>query len=185
VRARAIGSALVCVLVAACGGAAHGSSSVSSVASTSSSVSTTTTTATSTASPPSATSTASPPSATSTASRTSGAPIKTTTTSTTATSTAEPAGPHIRAAFAIGAGEVLNPPVISVPSSVAIQLTLTSADRKRHRVLIRTSPPHTLTVAPGGRASIVLAGLPNGRYVILLDGGAGGGSLVVGVQPGP
>jgi hypothetical protein len=163
VRIRSIASIIGCALLAGCGGAKHTSSSVSSASSTPTG-STGSTATSSTAASPSTSSSA---------------------TTTVSSTTTNAGGPHIRATFAIDAGEVLNPPMITVPASVTVQLTLTSADGRRHHVVVRTSPPHSLNVAPGGRSSITLAGLANGRYVILLDSGAGGGSLVVGGQPGP
>jgi hypothetical protein len=63
------------------------------------------------------------------------------------------------------AGDQASPPAINVPA-------------------LRTSPPHTLHVPAHGRASVLLPGLPDGRYVIVIDHG-GLASLVVGGAPGP
>ena len=82
------------------------------------------------------------------------------------------------------AGGQANPPAINAPASIAIQLTIVSGDGKAHVALVRTSPPHTLHVAPHGRASVLLPGLPDGRYVIVIDHG-GLASLVIGGAPGP
>ena len=60
-----------------------------------------------------------------------------------------------------------------------------SGDGKAHSALVRTTPSHTLHVPAHGRASLLLPGLADGRYVIVLDRGAGAVSLVIGVQPGP
>jgi hypothetical protein len=80
----------------------------------------------------------------------------------------------------------LSPPSVSAPPAVTIDLTVSSGDGHAHHVVLRTTPPRSLAVPAGGRASLRLSGLKNGRYELLLDGaGAGAGVLVVGVQPGP
>jgi hypothetical protein len=82
------------------------------------------------------------------------------------------------------AGDQVNPPTINAPASIPIQLTIISGDGKAHTALVRTSPPHTLHVAPHGRATLLLGAQPDGRYVIVIDH-SGLASLVVGGAPGP
>lgn len=96
-----------------------------------------------------------------------------------------PTGARLPATYTIGKGDSLNPPLVNAPSFIAVQLTLISGDGQAHTAVVRTSPPHTLHVPAGGRVSLLLRGLKDGRYVIDLDGGKGGGSLLVGGEPGP
>jgi hypothetical protein len=71
-----------------------------------------------------------------------------------------------------------------VPSGVAVALTVVSHDGKSHRVLVRTAPPHALNLPAGGKVSLLLTGLPDGSYVLLVDRRATA-ILQVGAQPGP
>ncbi len=71
-----------------------------------------------------------------------------------------------------------------MPSGVAVALTVVSRDGKPHRVLVRTAPPHPLRLPAGGKVSVLLTGLPDGSYVLLVDSKTTG-ILQVGAQPGP
>ena len=94
-------------------------------------------------------------------------------------------GARIPATFTIKAGGQANPSSVNAPALVPIQVTIVSGDGKPHTALIRTSPPHTLRVAAGAHASLLLPGQQDGRYVIVLDRGAGLATLLVGGAPGP
>jgi hypothetical protein len=63
-------------------------------------------------------------------------------------------------------------------------LTVTSADGRAHRVLIRTPTPHALSVPAGGKASTLVPGLPPGQYAVSVDGVVRG-TLAIGGDPGP
>jgi hypothetical protein len=91
---------------------------------------------------------------------------------------------RLPATFEIGPGGSLSPASVSSPAFVAIQLTLVSADRRQHRAVLETTAAHSLSVPPGGRASLLIAGLKAGRYVIQVDGAARG-ALLIGGEPGP
>jgi hypothetical protein len=78
----------------------------------------------------------------------------------------------------------LNPSSVSAPGNVTIDLTVTSGDSHAHQVVLRTTPPRTLAVPAGGRASLQLTGLKNGQYALTVDG-TRAGVLIVGAQPGP
>jgi hypothetical protein len=89
--------------------------------------------------------------------------------------------------FVITARGTISPQTVSAPAGVTIQLTVGSGDGHAHRVGIRTGPAgrvRMLAVPAGGRATIPLSGLSNGRYAVQVDG-APAGALVVGTQPGP
>jgi hypothetical protein len=90
----------------------------------------------------------------------------------------------VPATFAIRAGGKLDPPTISAPAFLAVQVTLASADGRAHRVLLRTPTPHTLTVPAHGPVSTLVPGLRAGRYELDVDG-APGGALIIGGEPGP
>ena len=94
------------------------------------------------------------------------------------------AGARLPATFRVGGGGRLDPPVISSPASLAIQLTVVSGDGKSHRALLRTPTPHALSVPAGGRATVLIGGLAPGHYVLTIDGVARG-ALDVGAHPGP
>jgi hypothetical protein len=67
---------------------------------------------------------------------------------------------------------------------VRINLTVSSGDGHAHQVVLRTTPPRSLAVPAGGRASVQLTKLGNGRYALTVDG-AHAGTLIVGAEPGP
>ncbi len=76
------------------------------------------------------------------------------------------------------------PPQITAPAFLAVQVSVTSADGRAHRVLVKTPQPHTLTVPAHGHAAVLLRGMRAGQYQILVDGSARG-LLVIGGEPGP
>jgi hypothetical protein len=81
-------------------------------------------------------------------------------------------------------GPTLDPPTVSAPAFIAVQLTLISADGKGHLVRLNVRGDHTLRVPAGGRVSTLIAGLREGRYSLLVDG-APRGALNIGGEPGP
>jgi hypothetical protein len=120
---------------------------------------------------------------------------QTTTSQTTTSQTATPqttltqpppvaSGARIPATFRLGPGARATPPVVNAPALIPIALTLISTDGA-HTALVRTPTPHTLHVPAGGRAEVLLSGLREGHYTIVLDHGAGTLALMVGGQPGP
>lgn len=78
----------------------------------------------------------------------------------------------------------LQPATITVPPFLAVEISVTAADGKAHRLLVQTPTPHQLTVAAGGHKVIRIAGLRAGRYVVELDGKPAG-ALLVGGDAGP
>lgn len=92
--------------------------------------------------------------------------------------------PRIPADFRVGAA--LEPSRITVPAFLTIELTATSSDGRAHTLRLQTPRgPVTLTVPAGGSASKDIEGLPEGEYLIAVDGQAGDSALVVGGEPGP
>jgi hypothetical protein len=114
----------------------------------------------------------SPRTATSTATRTASVPPTTTTGASNV---------RLPATFTIRPGGALTPPTVGAPTGVAVHLTLISGDHAAHRAAVAG---HTLSVAAGGRASVLLSGLRKGNYPLTVDG-VRRGTLVIGVQPGP
>jgi hypothetical protein len=170
-RRRALVAVAFALLAAGCGGSHKTTSSTPGSATTPSSTTTSPTGTTSTGS--------------ATASSTTTGPA-TGTTKTHSTSTPPPpSGPRLPATYTIAARERVNPPIVAGPSKVTVALTFVSADHKPHRVLVRTAPPHVLRVPAAGRASVLLAGLPDGSYVLEIDGGAATATLQIGASPGP
>lgn len=91
---------------------------------------------------------------------------------------------RIPADFAVGAA--LEPSRITVPAFLTIELTARSADGRAHTLRLSTPRgPVTLSVPAGGTASTDVEGLPEGEYLIAVDGQAGDSALVVGGEPGP
>jgi hypothetical protein len=101
-------------------------------------------------------------------------------------STTENGAPRTRmpASFVVRHGR-LTPPGISGPAGIPIDVTVISQDGKAHTLLLEVPPkPRRLSVAPGGKAALRIAGLRAGAYGIELDGRVAGG-LVIGREPGP
>jgi hypothetical protein len=86
--------------------------------------------------------------------------------------------------FKIESGDRLDPPTVSAPANLDIQLTLIAADGKVHHAVLRTIKPYPLTVPAGGRATVLLPGQRAGHYALDIDGRPRA-TLVIGVQPGP
>jgi hypothetical protein len=166
-RLRALSVLLPAFLIlGGCGGSKHSSTTTSSVTHATATSSSATATATTTTGPSQTATTNSPPNTTG-AAATSGA-----------------TNVRVPSIFTIGAGGKLTPPTVSTPAFIALDVTVSSTDGHSHHVLIRTPTPHSLTVPAGGHASVLIAGLKQGRYVIAVDGKSRG-ALLIGGEPGP
>ena len=97
---------------------------------------------------------------------------------------APPEDARIPATFTIVPGGGLNPPTITAPAHLPVQVTVISGDGRSHTVLLRTPTRYTLAVPAHGRATVLIADLKLGRYALDVDGTARG-ALVIGGAPGP
>ncbi|WP_372790177.1 hypothetical protein [Paraconexibacter sp.] len=80
----------------------------------------------------------------------------------------------------------VTPSRIQVPAFLTIALKATSKDGRAHTLRIAgPKGPITLAVPAGGSGAKDVEGLPDGEYLIALDGQATDGALVVGGEPGP
>ncbi len=91
---------------------------------------------------------------------------------------------RLPAKFVLRSGGSLDPPTVSSPAFLAVELTVVSADARDHLVVLRTPVARSLSVTAGGRRSLLLAGLRAGRYQLDVDG-VPRGALIVGGEPGP
>ena len=83
------------------------------------------------------------------------------------------------------AGRV-DPPTVTIPALVPVQLTLVSRDGRSHTLVLRgRGRAYALRVPAGGRASERIPGLPAGRYPLSAAGGGPGAALIAGGQVGP
>ena len=97
----------------------------------------------------------------------------------------QPKYARLGATFTIMPGGLLDPTAVSLPSVRALKLAVVSRDGRRHQVQLRTATaPRVLTVAPHGRASVVI-GIGPGRYVVDVDGLARGLVLIGGSPAAP
>ncbi len=76
------------------------------------------------------------------------------------------------------------PSSVSSPAFLAVEVSLSNDDGRAHRIVIHTPTPHTLVVAAGGRAAVLIPGLRAGQYAIDVDG-TPRGALLIGGEPGP
>jgi hypothetical protein len=81
-------------------------------------------------------------------------------------------------------GGSLNPPTITAPAHIPVQVTVVSGDGRSHRVLLRVPRPQTLAVPAHGHATVLITHLPLGHYALDVDG-TSRGALVIGGAPGP
>jgi hypothetical protein len=91
---------------------------------------------------------------------------------------------RVPASFVVVAGGRLDPPQITVPPFLAVEVSVRSDDGRPHRVELRTPEPQTLDVPAGGRAAVRIGGLRAGTYAVLLDG-RDAGAIAVGGEVGP
>ncbi len=171
--------AVLALALAGCGGSSAPASSTHAAAGA-------TTAATGTTSVPAASSTAASTVTAPSASTTPGGGYGGSSTATTGSRRAAGGSSEVRlpATFRAGHGGALSPASVSSPAFLAIELTVVSADGRRHRIVLATPKPHRLTVPAGGRASVLVAGQRAGHYVIDVDGRPRG-ALDVGGEPGP
>ena len=86
-------------------------------------------------------------------------------------------GVALRAAFTLRAGR-FDPPSITVPPFLAIQVSVADAEGQPRSVTIEAERTYRLSVPAGKRASVTVPGQPPGRYAVR-SGGASA-TLVVG-----
>jgi hypothetical protein len=173
---------LASLVIAACGGSSHSATSASNTSSTS----------------PSSSSTAAASSAPATTTGTVSAGPTTTTATTSsrppevpknkAPKHSKPTAPNtnvrIPAAFTIAAGGAVNPPLISVPPKVTIELALRNQDSRAHRIQLSVAHFPAVSVPAGGSETTEVSGVAKGDYRLLVDG-APKARIVVGAVPGP
>lgn len=90
---------------------------------------------------------------------------------------------RVPATFEIRGG-VLDPPGITVPPFLAIEVSVSNPDAGERVVVVQTPRPQTLRVPAGERAVARVPGQRAGVYEITLDGRAAG-QLIVGGEAGP
>ena len=112
------------------------------------------------------------------------APETTTNPGAPATGGTPPEDARIPATYTIVSGGSLNPPTITAPAHIPVQVTVVSGDGRSHEVVLRTEPPRALAVPADGRATVLIAGLRVGRYTLDVDSKPRGG-LAIGGAPGP
>jgi hypothetical protein len=78
----------------------------------------------------------------------------------------------------------MSPSSVSSPAFLALDLTVASADRQAHQILVRTPHPYSFSVPAGGRVSTLISGLRPGQYAIAVDGVVRA-TLSIGGEPGP
>jgi hypothetical protein len=97
---------------------------------------------------------------------------------------APPENARIPATFTIAPGGSLNPPTITAPAHLPVQVTVISGDGRAHKAVLHTPTMYVLAVPARGRASVLIADLKVGRYALDIDG-TPRGALVIGGAPGP
>jgi hypothetical protein len=91
---------------------------------------------------------------------------------------------RVPAAFSL-TGDQVTPGKVTVPAFLPVELRFKAADGRAHDVLVRTPTPTRLSVPASGAATQVIDGLRAGLYLIVVDGKATNGALVVGGDAGP
>ncbi|HMJ02816.1 MAG TPA: hypothetical protein VK506_07735 [Conexibacter sp.] len=91
---------------------------------------------------------------------------------------------RVPASFVVTTSGRLDPPEITVPPFLAVEVSVRADDGRAHRLELRTPTPHVLDVAAGGRATVRIPGLRAGRYELLLDGREAG-AVIAGGEVGP
>lgn len=91
---------------------------------------------------------------------------------------------RVPASFVVVGSGRLQPPTITVPPFLAVEVSVRSDDGQPHRLVVGTPAPRTLDVAAGARAAVRIPGLRAGRYPVTLDGRRAG-ALVAGGEVGP
>jgi hypothetical protein len=179
---RPLAAVLVTLVLSACGGSSHRtSSSTATTASTASSQGTT--------SAPASTANSSTATTASTATTTSHASRPPEVPAGGGHKKAAPrpsvsSGATIPAAFLISSGGALSPSSVAVPPGVSISLGVDNRDHAAHTVSLAGPRPATLHLRAGAGALTIVSGLPKGTYKVLVDGAAKA-KLVVGATGGP
>jgi hypothetical protein len=93
-------------------------------------------------------------------------------------------GVRIPASFTIQHGGALTPTVISVPKGVTIELQVKDLDSHGHSIRVDVPAAPTVGVSPGASASAAVTGLANGSHRVLEDGHPAA-TILVGTQGGP
>jgi hypothetical protein len=91
---------------------------------------------------------------------------------------------RVPADYSLRDGQV-TPGKVTVPAFLSVELSFRAADGQPHEVLVRTPTPTELSVPASGAATRTIAGLRSGLYLIVVDGKATNGALVVGGDAGP
>jgi len=91
---------------------------------------------------------------------------------------------RVPASFVVVAPGRLEPPTITVPPFLAIEISVRSDDGRPHRLVLGAAPRTTLDVRAGRRAAVRIRGLRAGQYLVMLDGRPAG-ALLVGGEVGP
>jgi hypothetical protein len=80
----------------------------------------------------------------------------------------------------------VEPPTVTVPAFVRVELTLASRDGRAHTLALRAGGrTYTLRVRAGGRATTSIPGLSAGTYRLAAVGGGPSAKLIVGGKVGP
>ncbi len=89
---------------------------------------------------------------------------------------------YVRAAFSLDT-DGFEPPEVSVPGFLQIEVIVTNRSARTHSVTVQTPEPVSLRVPAQARRSLRLGGQRPGRYRV--RAGAARATLIVGVEPGP
>ena len=109
-------------------------------------------------------------------------------TSTGANAGTTPSEPiRVPATFIFTRPNRVQPPTVTIPPLVPVELTLASRDGRAHTLALRSGRRTyaLLRVRSGGRVSTRIPGLQAGRYALEAVGGGPSATLIVGGQVGP
>ena len=87
------------------------------------------------------------------------------------------------AEFVFLSGGRVDPPTITVPAFIPVEVTLVSRDGRSHFLTVDAGRRYELRVGPGGRSTNRLPGLRVGSYPLRPVGGGPGATLVVSNEP--
>ena len=80
----------------------------------------------------------------------------------------------------------IDPPTVTIPAFVTVELTLASRDGRAHALVLHAGGrSYTLRVPAGGRAATRIPGLRAWTYPLAAIGAGPGAKLIVGGQVGP
>ena len=93
---------------------------------------------------------------------------------------------RVPATFIFSRPKRVDPPTVTVPPFVPVELTLASRDGRAHKLVLRAAGrTYVLRVAVGGRTTTRLPGLSKGTYPLSSVQGGASARLIVGGQVGP